>query len=94
MPTVNVATEQNRPGGWSYLVRVTHDDGSDTDHTVRLSWADHDYWCGGASPPSRVVQAVIEYLLRHRPTPLPAAFDAGKARRWLPQIDEELRGVM
>jgi hypothetical protein len=92
LPEVDVKIETERPGGWSYEVQVRHEDGRASEHLVRLSWADHDYWSGGASPPSRVVQAVLEYLVRHFARPLPARFDAGKARWWAPGIDAEMKG--
>ncbi|HYE60515.1 MAG TPA: hypothetical protein VD997_00840 [Phycisphaerales bacterium] len=94
IPRVEVQTEEERPGGWSYLVIIHRTEGAQ-EHTVTLSWRDHDYWCGGASAPSRVVQAVIEYVLRNdAPAPLPLKFDAAKARRWLPRIDQELRAAI
>ena len=93
IPRVEVSTEEERPGGWSYLVLVHRETGP-ISHTVTLSWRDHDYWCGGASAPSRVMQAVMEFLLRHESPPLPAKFDAARVRRWLPQIDQEIRGVL
>jgi hypothetical protein len=93
IPRVEIATEEERPGGWSYQVLIHRDGGPDS-HTVTLSWRDHDYWCSGASAPSRVIQAVVEYLLRHETPALPPKFDAARARRWLPQIDQEIRGVL
>jgi hypothetical protein len=93
IPRIEVQVEQECPHGWSYQVLVHRSEGSEA-HTVTLSWRDHDYWCGGASPPSRVVQAVMEYLVRHETPAWPARFDAARVRRWLPQIDQELRGVL
>lgn len=93
IPRVEVGTEHERPGGWSYQVFVHRAEGP-CEHTVTLSWRDHDYWCGGASAPSRVIQALIEYVLRHDTPPLPPRFDAARARRWLPQIDQELRAAI
>jgi hypothetical protein len=40
------------------------------------------------------MQAVMEFLLRHESPPLPPKFDAARVRRWLPQIDQEIRGVL
>jgi hypothetical protein len=93
IPRVEVTTEEERPGGWSYAV-VVHRENGPASHTVTLSWRDHDYWCGGASSPSRVIQAVLEFTLRHETPPFPRKFDAARVRRWLPQIDQELRGVL
>jgi hypothetical protein len=93
IPRVEVTTEQELPGGWSYQVLI-HRNGHPDSHTVTLSWRDHDYWCGGASAPSRLMQALIEFALKHETPPMPAKFDAARIRRWLPQIDQELRGVL
>ena len=93
IPRVEVQTEQERPGGWLYHVIVHRESGPAT-HTVTLSWRDHDFWCSGASAPSKVIQAVLEYLLRHETPALPPKFDAARARRWLPQIDQDIRGVL
>jgi hypothetical protein len=93
IPRVEVQTEEERPGGWSYLV-IVHRPAGPSEYTVTLSWRDHDYWSGGASAPSRVVQAVMEYILRHETPALPLRFDAARARRWLPRIDQELRAAI
>ncbi|NUQ67210.1 MAG: hypothetical protein HUU18_02870 [Phycisphaerales bacterium] len=90
MRVVDVRTETQAPAGWSYEVAVRRD-GQESAHVVTLSWADHDFWCGGTLAPSRVVQAVVEYLLDYAPITLPARFDAAKARRWAPRIDDEIR---
>jgi len=90
-PRVSLTSEQERPGGWSWEVLVEHPGGETTAHALTLSWLDHDYWCGGASAPSRVAQAIIEYVLAHREAPLPECFDAARARRWFPRIDLDLR---
>lgn len=95
MATIQVQCEQDITRGWVYEVCVTTDAGLITRHAVTLSWADHDFWCGGASPPSRVVEAVVNYLIEHRNGQgLPPKFDAARARRWYPEIDTELRGVL
>lgn len=92
-PTVVVEVERECAAGWEYDVTIRQDDHA-ASHTVTMSWRDHDYWCGGAMSPSRVVQAVIEYALAHMGSPLPDRFDAAKVRRWLPRIDSELRFAM
>jgi len=90
MREVDVRTETQGLAGWSYEIAVRRD-GLESAHVVHLSWADHDFWSGGAQAPSRVVQAVIEYLLDHARVTLPDRFDAARARRWAPKIDDELR---
>ncbi len=90
-----VQTEQEAQRGWSYTVQVNHDDGRQTQHTVTMAWVDHEHWCGGRLAPSKVIEAVVGYLIEHRDTtPLPPAFDAARARRWFPDIDEALRGSL
>jgi hypothetical protein len=92
-PRVEVQTEEERSGGWSYLVIVHHASGA-SEYTVTLSWRDHDYWSGGASAPSKVVQAVMEYILKHECPALPRKFDAARVRRLLPRIDQEIRSLL
>lgn len=98
MTTIRVNTEQEQPGGWLYGVAIEHADGTTSLHQVRLAWVDHDHWCGGRLPPSVVIQRVVEHLLGQGHLaglspgdPLPATFDAARARRWSPGIDAELR---
>lgn len=96
--TVAVHAEREIPGGWSYEVVVGAGEQART-HEVVLMWRDHDYWSGGASAPSRVVLALVEYVVSHadwiaRGERLPRRFDAARTRRWLPQVDSELRGLI
>ncbi|CAG1007878.1 hypothetical protein PHYC_03490 [Phycisphaerales bacterium] len=93
-PAVRVLAEAEAAQGWSYEVVVHWPDGVESSHSVSLGWRDHDYWSGGASAPSRVIQCVIEYVLLHWEGGLPVRFDAARARRWLPRIDEELRETL
>lgn len=98
MATIRVNTEHEQPGGWLYEVEIDHGEGVCTRHEVRLAWVDHDHWCGGRLPPSVVIQRVVEHLTAQghlaglQPgQALPATFDAARARRWSPGIDEQLR---
>jgi spore germination protein YaaH len=95
VPAIDVKAESEQCRGWSYLVEVRHDDGSVTSHTVTLAWVDHDHWTGGRIAPSRTIEAVLKYVITNAPTQdLPATFDAARARRWIPQIDRELRTAL
>lgn len=92
MPTVRIKTETEVPQGWRYLVEIEAESGNRSDHRLRLAWVDHNFWTGERPiHPSRVAQAVVEYLLAARPDDdLPDRFDAAMARRWAPAIDREL----
>lgn len=89
-PQVVVRAEEEVDGGWLYELEVTCN-AQTTHHTVLLGWRDHDYWSGGAVAPSRVVTSLIEYALARVAMQLPANFDAGRVRRMVPQVDQELR---
>jgi hypothetical protein len=92
LPSIEVMTEEETGRGWLYRVRVTRPGAPPTEHEVRLSWADHEYWSGGAAAPSKVAEAVVRYCAaREHERPLPARFDAATARRWWPELDSELR---
>jgi hypothetical protein len=94
MASVDVQFEHEGDAGWRYDVVVQHDDGTETRHSVSLTWMDHDYWTGGRIAPSRTVGAVLTYCLDHGSPTFPPAFDAARARRWLPAIDQELRQAL
>lgn len=111
MPTIHVHTEEELRRGWRYDVQITRDvparvpggAGSAADctrarttrHVVTLAWADHERWTGGALPPSRLIELILDFLLRREeeegmPFELPARFDASTARRWFPSLDQAL----
>lgn len=87
---IELRRERETPGGWSYDVLRTHGDASSA-HAVTLSWADHDHWSGGASPPSRVVESLLAWLADEHPEfEWPARFDASTIRRRFPGVDDTL----
>lgn len=92
MAEVRIQSETEIPQGWRYVVEVMADGEAPSVHRVRLAWVDHNFWAGErAVAPSRVAQAVVEFLLEARPDDeLPDRFDAAMARRWAPEIDREL----
>lgn len=95
MIAVHIHAEQETDRGWRYAVTLDRGNGQRTDHDVTLSWADHEHWCGGQLPPSRVIEAVLRLLAGREgrdgvPATLPARFDAATARRWWPALDREL----
>ncbi len=93
--TFEVGTETETAGGWSYEVAITTADGTST-HAISLCWHDHDYWCGGALAPSRMLERLLDLVLQHlgqgsTPDHLPPRFACATARRWLPDLDDQLR---
>lgn len=92
---IEVRTETEVQTGWEYHIRITRPGREATDHQVRLAWVDHDHWSGGTKAPSKVIEAVVEAVLRADPgRELPARFDASTARRWVPTLDETLSRLL
>jgi len=89
---VEVGEETETDHGWSYAVRVVWMDDAETDHTVLLSWHDHDHWSGGTAPPERVAQRVVRAAgdALGRGT-LPTKFDAATIRRAVGDLDQRMR---
>lgn len=76
-------------------MRIEHASSPATEHQIRLAWVDHEHWSGGRIAPSKVIETVIEHLISHgMEAQLPPKFDAAKARRWVPGIDQELKRAM
>lgn len=90
MPEIEVQTEEESGRGWIYHATIQRE-GRRTEHTVTLSWADHELWSGGRVAPSKVVEELIAFMLE-REREVPARFDAATVRRWLPDVDRELPG--
>ena len=90
------------PRGWACVVQVGAEPDATT-HEIRLAWCDHDHWSGGLVGPGELMERLVRFLIEARvspahpdaaiPWPLPAKFDAAKARRWCPAVDSELRTV-
>ena len=89
---VEIVSERETPGGWSFELRLAGDDEAAGRRTLRLSWADYDLWSAdGADPPHAVAEAVVRFVLsRMTPADLGATIDASIARRRLPDADEEI----
>ena len=87
---IAVGEETETPRGWSYAVRIDRG-GRPSVHRVDLSWNDHDHWCGGARPPSKLVEFLLRWLIERDPNrELPEHFDAATIRRWHPEVDSEV----
>lgn len=88
-PTARVLEEHETPNGWLFRVAIDRPDAPSTEHEMTLSWVDHDHWTGGVVPPSRLAERLLALLTPKIPD-LPPRFDAAKARRWLPDLDDLL----
>lgn len=90
MAKIDIQTEEEVGRGWVYHALVEHA-GQKTEHTVKLAWVDHELWSGGRVPPSKVIEALIAFVVDQK-RELPASFDAATVRRWFPEVDRELPG--
>ena len=98
MADVEIITERETGHGWEHAVALTRQ-GKRSEHTVRLSWADHEHWSGGRDAPSKVVERLLGLLIQREATqgkegaatPVPERFDAATVRRWWPGVDEAMR---
>lgn len=94
MAEIEIVTETEQTGNWSYQVRV-FGDGRTHDYAVTLSFQDYDLWSRGRVAPSRVVEAVFEFLLRREPADsILARFDCSVVRRYFPGVDKELPATL
>ncbi len=91
MLEVEVVSEQECEGGWSFELRL-----GGVTRTLRLSWADYNLWSNdGADPPHAVATAVAVFLAsRITPSDLPATLDASTARRRYPDADGEIPNLI
>lgn len=83
MAQVEILSEQERDGGWTFNVQALDEAGSLHRFDLRLSWADYNLWSpDGADPPDRIAEAVMSFLLARQPAgELRPSFDASIARR-------------
>ena len=89
MPSARVLEEHETAHGWSFRIALQRPDAPTAEHRMTLSWVDHDHWTGGSTPPSRLAERLMA-ILATRITDLPPQFDAARARRWMPEIDDLL----
>ena len=77
---IRIDQETETEKGWSFRVAITGDGGGETEHLLRLSWMDYDYWSRGVAPPVRIAEAIFRFILARGDQP-PPAFDAATLRR-------------
>lgn len=93
-PDIKVGLETEGDDGWRYEVRVFAA-GRTHEHEVTLSFQDYDHWSRGRVPPSRVVEAAFEFLLKHEEaSSIMSRFDCATIRRYFPRVDGELPGML
>ncbi len=81
--------ESRTARGWSFRCELS--DGRLT--TVRLDWADYDYWCpSGNVTPDRIAEAVITTMIDHGQR-FPESFDAARVRHVIPTADELIQAL-
>ncbi len=89
---VEIVSERETPGGWSFELRLGPDAPTTRRRTLRLSWADYNLWSAdGADPPHAVAKAVARFVVSRTPAAeLPATIEASTARRRFPDADEQI----
>ncbi len=92
MAEIEIVSEKEEPGGWSFQVRIGEGASDDVTRTLRLSWADYNLWShDGGDPPHAVARAVALFLLsRISAADVPVTIDASTARRRFPDADDEI----
>ncbi|MEX2671343.1 MAG: hypothetical protein WD294_04445 [Phycisphaeraceae bacterium] len=94
MADITVKTESDSSRGWTFHVEID-DDGRTHAYDVTLSWSDYDLWSRGQVAPERVVQAAMNFLLEREPaTAILPRFDCAIIRRYFPEVDKTLPGML
>lgn len=94
MAEIEVTDEVESTHNWSYRV-VIYDQGRAYTFQVSLAFSDYDHWSRGRVAPSRVVEAAFKFLLsREGPQEIMRRFDCAVIRRYFPEVDKELPGLL
>ncbi len=94
MAEIDVKTETDSSRGWRFTVEV-NDDGRTHEYTVDLSWSDYDHWSHGRVAPEKVVHHAFRFLLQREPaSAILSKFDCAVIRRYFPEVDRELPGML
>ena len=94
MAEIDIGKETEGSNHWSYDVTV-FDGGKRHQYRVTLSWSDYDLWSHGRVSPSRVVDAAFRFLLSREPaTSILSKFDCSVIRRYFPDVDSDLPGLL
>ena len=94
MPEIEIKTETELGRSWRYEVSVFHE-GRHHEYQVTLNWAEYDLWGRGQFSPQRVVKAAFDFLLeREPPSMIMSSFDCAVIRRYFPEVDKTLPGMI
>jgi hypothetical protein len=94
MPEIEIGPETEHADHWAYDVSV-FGGGKVHRYEVTLSFADHNLWGRGVHRPSRVVEAAFAFLLQREPADqILSKFDCAVIRRYFPEVDRELPGMI
>jgi len=91
---IEIGQEREGNNQWSYDVAV-HDGSQAYEYTVTLGWSDYDLWSRGRTSPSKVVEAAFRFLLEKEPADqIKSRFDCSIIRRYFPEVDRNLPGML
>ena len=91
MPKIEVTTTDVEALVSRFVVRITDEDGSATEHDVTLSRADHERLGGAYPSPKAFIHASFEFLLeRERKESILASFDISMIATYFPEFDREI----
>lgn len=94
MPDIEVSHEREENNRWSYQVKV-FDAGRVYEYEVTLNWSDYDLWSRGRIAPSSVVETAFRFLLEREPASMiMSRFDCSVIRRYFPEVDKKLPGML
>jgi hypothetical protein len=86
MADINIQSETQQNGSWSYQVQV-----DSRNYSVTLSQSDYDQWTQGKVSPQQTIEAAFEFLLEREPaSSIMSQFDCSVIRRYFPEVDREL----
>ena len=93
MTRILIKTETEKNNGWDFEVEVQ--DADVHHHHVSLNWSDYDLWSRGKVAPEKVVKAVFRFLLEREPAEtIFKRFDCAVVRRYFPEVDKTLPGMI
>lgn len=94
MAEIEIGPESTGHQQWRYEVYV-YVGGRRHEYAVSLSWADYDLWCKGRVAPQAVVRAAFEFMLEREPaSSILGKFDCALIRRYFPDVDRVLPGMV